>query len=48
MSLAAAARVLAEAPGSLPEPMGLPSVSADFEHLRWFPFPDEARAISSQ
>jgi len=48
VSLAAAARVLAEAPGSLPEPMGLPSVSADFEHLRWFPFPDEARAISSQ
>lgn len=24
-----------------PEPLGLPSTTADFEHLRWFPYPDE-------
>ena len=24
-----------------PEPMGLPDVTADFEHLRWFHYPDE-------
>ena len=30
---------LADAP---PSPLGLPSTTADFEHLRWFPYPDEA------
>lgn len=27
-----------------PEPIGLPDTSADFEHLRWFPYPDEAHS----
>ncbi len=27
-----------------PEPIGLPDVTADFEHLRWFHYPDEAPA----
>lgn len=27
----------------LPEPLGRPLVTDDFEHLRWFPFPDELR-----
>ncbi len=30
---------LADAP---PLPLGLPDTTADFEHLRWFPYPDEA------
>lgn len=30
---------LADAP---PTPLGLPSTTDDFEHLRWFPYPDEA------
>jgi len=30
---------LADAPPSL---QGLPTTTADFEHLRWFPYPDEA------
>ena len=30
---------LADAPAS---PIGLPDTTADFEHLRWFPYPDEA------
>ncbi|HSH11696.1 MAG TPA: aminotransferase class V-fold PLP-dependent enzyme [Ilumatobacter sp.] len=30
---------LADAPTS---PIGLPDTTADFEHLRWFPYPDEA------
>ena len=29
------------ATGPRPEPFGMPNVSADFEALRWFPFPDE-------
>lgn len=29
---------LADAP---PEPLGLPATTADFEHLRWFHYPDE-------
>jgi len=29
---------LAEAP---PSPQGLPTTTTDFEHLRWFPYPDE-------
>ena len=31
---------------NLPEPLGAPLVTADFEHLRWFPLPDEVRGIS--
>jgi hypothetical protein len=27
----------------LPEPLGAPLVTEDFEHLRWFPLPDELR-----
>jgi hypothetical protein len=27
----------------LPEPLGKPLVTDDFEHLRWFPLPDELR-----
>jgi selenocysteine lyase/cysteine desulfurase len=27
----------------LPEPLGAPLVTEDFEHLRWFPLPDEVR-----
>jgi hypothetical protein len=30
--------------GSRPEPLGLPATSADFEHLRWFNYPDEVLA----
>ncbi len=30
---------------ALPEPLGAPLVTEDFEHLRWFPLPDEARGI---
>ncbi len=29
----------------LPEPLGPPVVTEDFEHLRWFPLPDELRGI---
>jgi hypothetical protein len=25
--------------------LGLPLVTADFEHLRWFPLPDELRGV---
>jgi len=28
----------------LPEPIGMPFVTDDFEHLRWFPLPDELRS----
>jgi len=28
-----------------PEPLGPPVVTADFEHLRWFPLPDELRDV---
>jgi selenocysteine lyase/cysteine desulfurase len=28
-----------------PEPLGPPEVTADFEHLRWFPLPDELRGV---
>ena len=27
----------------LPSPLGMPDLTADFEHLRWFPLPDELR-----
>ena len=30
----------------LPEPLGAPLVTEDFEHLRWFPLPDEVRGAS--
>lgn len=30
-----------------PTPLGLPETSTDFEHLRWFPYPDEALASST-
>ncbi len=30
-----------------PMPLGLPETSADFEHLRWFPYPDEALAVAA-
>lgn len=29
-----------------PKPLGAPVVTADFEHLRWFPFPDELRGVA--
>ncbi len=29
----------------LPEPLGRPLVTEDFEHLRWFPLPDELRDV---
>ncbi len=38
-----AARIVSAARGALPEPLGNPDVTADFEHLRWFPLPDEIR-----
>ena len=40
--LAAAVEVLDQATASPPTPLGLPATSSDFEHLRWFPYPDEA------
>jgi selenocysteine lyase/cysteine desulfurase len=39
--LEAAGQVLDAAQASLPDPIGLPDVTPDFEHLRWFPLPDE-------
>jgi len=38
-----AARIVAGARASLPGPLGAPAVTEDFEHLRWFPLPDEVR-----
>lgn len=35
--------ILGEAQADLPSPLGMPDVTADFEHLRWFPLPDEVR-----
>jgi selenocysteine lyase/cysteine desulfurase len=40
--LAAAISVLDDASSTSPAPLGLPETSDDFEHLRWFPYPDEA------
>ncbi len=37
--------VVEMASGDLPEPLGLPLVTEDFEHLRWFPLPDELRGV---
>jgi selenocysteine lyase/cysteine desulfurase len=41
--LAQARVILNEAQHDLPSPIGMPDVTADFEHLRWFPLPDELR-----
>ena len=40
--LADAEAIIGGLVNSRPSPMGLPETSADFEHLRWFPYPDEA------
>ncbi|HMQ25475.1 MAG TPA: aminotransferase class V-fold PLP-dependent enzyme [Acidimicrobiales bacterium] len=40
--LAEARRLLARAAQDRPEPLPRPEVTPDFEHLRWFPFPDDA------
>jgi selenocysteine lyase/cysteine desulfurase len=41
-----ARRIIAEmADSELPEPLGRPLVTEDFEHLRWFPLPDELRGV---
>lgn len=42
--LAEARRILDAAAASPPEALGLPSVTGDFEELRWFPLPDELGA----
>jgi hypothetical protein len=34
--------LLGELSDAAPAPLGLPSTTHDFEHLRWFPYPDEA------
>jgi selenocysteine lyase/cysteine desulfurase len=39
-----ARRIVAEAGASLPAPLGDPTMTDDFEHLRWFSLPDEIRA----
>ena len=39
--LAEGRRLLARAGRERPEPLPRPDVTADFEHLRWFPFPDD-------
>ncbi len=38
-----AVRIVTAARAALPEPLGSPDVTDDFEHLRWFPLPDEVR-----
>jgi selenocysteine lyase/cysteine desulfurase len=38
-----ARRILDGAQHDLPGPLGMPDVTEDFEHLRWFPLPDEVR-----
>jgi len=45
--LADAEAIIGGLKGSRPNPLGLPETSADFEHLRWFPYPDEALAASA-
>ncbi|MCP5024939.1 MAG: aminotransferase class V-fold PLP-dependent enzyme [Actinomycetia bacterium] len=37
-----ARELLAELGHRAPEPLGLPETTSDFEHLRWFAYPDEA------
>ncbi len=39
-----AQRIFDDAENHLPNPVGRPEVSADFESLRWFPLPDELRS----
>jgi hypothetical protein len=39
--LRAAAAVIADAASGV-EALERPATTADFEHLRWFPYPDEA------
>jgi selenocysteine lyase/cysteine desulfurase len=39
-----AATIVAAARSNVPAPLGAPAVTADFEHLRWFPLPDEIRS----
>jgi hypothetical protein len=36
-----ARQLIDELASTQPEPLGLPNTTADFEHLRWFPYPDE-------
>ena len=40
--LGQARRLLADLADAPPHPLGLPTTTSDFEHLRWFPYPDEA------
>ena len=42
--LSAAEELLAAAQQELPSPLGMPEVTVDFEHLRWFPFPQDLGA----
>ncbi|MDG2113454.1 MAG: aminotransferase, partial [Actinomycetota bacterium] len=37
-----ARQLLADLVDHHPAPIGLPDTTADFEHLRWFAYPDEA------
>ncbi len=37
-----ARHLLGELAEAAPQPLGLPDTTSDFEHLRWFPYPDEA------
>ncbi len=40
--LTSAASLIDELEAAHPVPLGLPETTGDFEHLRWFPYPDEA------
>ena len=40
--LARADLLLSDLGAAAPTPLGLPETNQDFEHLRWFPYPDEA------
>lgn len=46
--LRAAVQILDHLDDAPPAPIGLPDTSADFEHLRWFPYPDEALPAAGQ
>ena len=37
--------LIGELASSRPAPLGLPETSADFEHLRWFRYPDESSSV---
>lgn len=41
--VAEARRLCDEAAGAPPDKLGFPETTSDFEHLRWFPYPDELR-----